>query len=228
MQEKKAPSSFSMKLNVISGQSIISVAEHQVIRNLIEPSELTMMHLDTYADYLRPAEPRTQLRALVALLTTVGTRIMKFHGRYVEIYGPYQVIQNVDGISIYTKTYATTDNDQIGQIFLDREELKVRRIGHDAMIHIGYEADVNAHLPDNDRNETGVTGAVRYRSSSQFNADKEMGKDGFHQRGPATHELKVSSRQSWSHLRSRQRSNNISRNGRRKPLDKFTRGGEPG
>ena len=160
-----------MKLNVISGQSIISVAEQQVIRNLIEPSELTMMHLDIYADYLRPAEPRTQSRALGALLTTGGTRIMKFHGRYVEIYGPYQVIQNVDGISIYTKTYVTTDNDQIGQIFLYREELKVRRIGHDAMIeldavHIGYEANVNAHLPDNDRNETGVTGAVGYRSSS--------------------------------------------------------------
>ena len=60
----KAPSSLSMKLKVISGQrfgmvpqgskiqSIISVAGHQVIRNLSEPSELTLMHLDTYADYL--------------------------------------------------------------------------------------------------------------------------------------------------------------------------------
>ena len=61
-QETKAPSSLSMKLNVISGkkigmvpqgskiQSIISVAGHQVIRNLSEPSEFTLMHLDTYAD----------------------------------------------------------------------------------------------------------------------------------------------------------------------------------
>ena len=51
VEETKAPSSLSIKLNVISGQrfgmvpqgskiqSIISVVEHQVIRNLSEPSE---------------------------------------------------------------------------------------------------------------------------------------------------------------------------------------------
>ena len=60
VEEAKAPSSLSMKLNVISGQrfgmapqgskiqSIISVAGHQVIRNLSEPSEFTLMHLDTF------------------------------------------------------------------------------------------------------------------------------------------------------------------------------------
>ena len=59
VKETKAPSSLSMKLNVISRQtfgmvqqgsiiqSIISVAGHQVIRNLSELSEFTMMHLDT-------------------------------------------------------------------------------------------------------------------------------------------------------------------------------------
>ena len=64
-EETKAPSSLNMKLKVISGkrfgmvpqgnniQSIISVAGHQVIRNLSEPSEFTLMLLDTYADYLR-------------------------------------------------------------------------------------------------------------------------------------------------------------------------------
>ena len=64
VEETKAPSSLSIKLNVISGQtfvmvpqgsrtqSIISVAGHQMIRNLSEPSEFTMMHLDTYAEYL--------------------------------------------------------------------------------------------------------------------------------------------------------------------------------
>ena len=59
---------------------------------------------------------------------------MKFNGRYVEMYGPYQVKLNVDGISIYTKTYGTNDSDQRRQIFLGREELKVQRIGHDAMM----------------------------------------------------------------------------------------------
>ena len=59
VEETKAPSSLSSKLNVISGQkfgmvpqrskiqSKISVAEHQVIRNLSESSEFTLMHLDT-------------------------------------------------------------------------------------------------------------------------------------------------------------------------------------
>ena len=60
---------------------------------------------------------------------------------------------NVDGISIYTRTYVTSESDQIGQIYLGEEEFKVCRIGHDAMMeqdamHIGYKADVTAHLLD--------------------------------------------------------------------------------
>ena len=117
VEETKAPSSLSMKLNVISGQrfgmvpqgskiqSKISVAGHQVIRNLSEQSEFTLTHLETYADYLRQVEPRTESRAVRALLTTGGPRIKKLHGRYVEVYGTYQVMLNVDGISIYTRTY---------------------------------------------------------------------------------------------------------------------------
>ena len=70
---------------------------------------------------------------------------------------------NADGISIYTVTYVTTDNDQIGQIYFGREDLKVRRIGHDAMmeqdaVHIGSQADMTAHLLDIDRKKIGVTG----------------------------------------------------------------------
>ena len=115
VEERKATSSLSMKINVISGQtigmlsqgsriqSIISVARHHVIRNLSEPSEFSMMRLDLYADYLRQVEPRTESRAVRALLTTGGSRIKKLHGRYVEAYGPYQVILNVNGINIYTR-----------------------------------------------------------------------------------------------------------------------------
>ena len=177
LEETKAPSSLNMKLKVISGkrfgmmpqgskiQSIISVAGHQVIRNLSEPSEFTLMHLDTYADYLRQVEPRTESRAVRALLTTGGPRMKKLHGRYMEVYGPYQIMLNVDGISIYTRTYITTDDDQMGQIYLGEEELKVRRIGHDAMmeqdaVHIGYEADVTAHLLDTNGTKIGVTGLL--------------------------------------------------------------------
>ena len=58
---------------------------------------------------------------------------------------------NMDGISIYTKTYVTTDSDQIGQMNLAQEELRIRRIGHDAMmeqdtVRIGYQPDMTAHL----------------------------------------------------------------------------------
>ena len=72
---------------------------------------------------------------------------------------------NVDGISIYTRTYVTTDSDQMGQIYLGEEELKIRRIGHDAMmeqdtVHIGYEADVTAHLLDINGTKIGVTGLL--------------------------------------------------------------------
>ena len=73
--------SLSMKLNVIFGQmlgmppqwsktqSILSLAGHQVIRNLSEPSEFTSMHLDTYADYLRQIVSRIESRTGRALLT---------------------------------------------------------------------------------------------------------------------------------------------------------------
>ena len=97
VEETEAPSSLSLKLNVISIQtfgmvqqgsriqSINSVAGHQVIRNLSEPSEFTMMHLDTYIDYLRQVETRTDSRAVPALLTTGGPRSKNLHGRYVEL-----------------------------------------------------------------------------------------------------------------------------------------------
>ena len=124
-----------------------------------------MMHLDTYSDYLRQVEPRTESRAVRALLTTGGPGTKKLHGRRFEVYGPYQVMLNVDGISIYTSTYVTTDSNQMGQIHLGNEEIKVRRIGHDAMMeqdafHIGYEADVTAHQLDTNGKKIGVTGLL--------------------------------------------------------------------
>ena len=101
-----------------------------VIRNLSEPSGFTLMHLDIYADYLKQAEPRSESTAVRALLSTGDTRLGKLHGRYVEVYRPYQVMLNVDLIRIYTKTHFTTDSDQVGQIYMGQEELKVRRIVH--------------------------------------------------------------------------------------------------
>ena len=97
------------------------------------------------------------------MFTTGGPRTKKLHGRYLEVYEPYEVMLSIDGISIYTRTYVTTDSDQIGQIYLGQEEFKVRRVGHDAMVeqdavHIEYEADATAHLLDTNGKKIGNTG----------------------------------------------------------------------
>ena len=113
--------------------SIISVAGHQVVKNLNEPSEFTLVHLDIYADYLREKDPKLDSRAVRALLTTGGPRLMRVDGHYVEVHGPYPIPMNVDGINIYTKAHVTDAIDQVGRIYIGRDELKVRRIGHNAM-----------------------------------------------------------------------------------------------
>ena len=61
---------------------------------------------------MRQAELRTESTTVRAILTTGSPLTRKLHGRYVEKYGPHQVMLNVDGISISTKTYITTDNDR--------------------------------------------------------------------------------------------------------------------
>ena len=220
VEETKAPSSLSMKLNLTSGQRfgmvpqgskiqlIISVAGHQVIRNLSEPSEFTLMHLDTYADYLRQVEPRTESRAVRALLTTGGPRIEKLHGRYVEVYGQYQVMLNVDVISIYTRTYVTTDSDQIGQIYLDEEELRTSA-RHQRKENRGHRAS-------------------GHRSGSECDADKNLGKNGLHEGRSNSNESPTGRRQSRSNLRSRKNTNNGSPNGRTGSLDELPGGREFG
>ena len=82
----------------------------------------------------------------------------------------------------------TTDGDQIGQIYLGEEKLKVRRVGHDAMmkqdaVHIGYKADVTAHLLDINGKKIGVTGLLdtEHWSGSECDADKDLGKNGLHE-----------------------------------------------
>ena len=81
-----------LKLNVISGRTfgmtkegtkimfIISVAGHQVVKNLSEPSEITLVQLDIYADYLKEKDPKLDSRAVRALLTTGSPRLMKVDG----------------------------------------------------------------------------------------------------------------------------------------------------
>ena len=128
--------------------SIITVGGHEVTRNLSEHSDQTVMHIDAYADYLSATS-----RALRALLTRGGSKSVRVDNRYTEAYGPHEVMLNIDGINIYTNTMITCDEDLVGQIYVGREELKVRSIGHCAMLeedamHIGTEADKSAHVLD--------------------------------------------------------------------------------
>ena len=72
---------------------------------------------------------------------------------------------NIDGKNIYTKTMITCDEDLAGQSYVGREELKVRSIGHCAMLeedamHIGKQADVSAHVLDISRKKTQLRGLL--------------------------------------------------------------------
>ena len=162
-EDTQEPRKQGLKLNVISDgtfamtkkgtkiMSIISAAGHQVVKNFSEPSEITLVHLDIYADYLREKFPKLDSRAVRALLTTGGPRLMRVDGHYIEVHGPYPILMNVEGINIYTKAHVTDASDQVGRIYIGQEELKVRRIVHNAMleqdaVHIGCEADLASHV----------------------------------------------------------------------------------
>ena len=104
--------------------SIITVGGHEVTRNLNGPSDQTIMHIDVYADYLSAISPQTTSRALRALLTRGGSKSVRVENRYTEAYGPHEVMLNIDGINIYTKTMITCDEDLAGQIYVGKEKLK--------------------------------------------------------------------------------------------------------
>ena len=145
--------------------SIITVGGHEVTRNLSEPKGQTIMHIDVYADYLSAISPQTTSRALRVLLTRGVSKSVRVDNRYTEAYGPHEVMLNIAGINIYTKTMITCDEDLVGQIYVGKEELKVRSIGHCAMLeedamHIRTEADVSAHVLDISGKKTQLRGLL--------------------------------------------------------------------
>ena len=46
-----------------------------------------------------------------ALLTRGSSKSVRVDNRYTEAYGPHEVMLNIDGINIYTKTMITCDED---------------------------------------------------------------------------------------------------------------------
>ena len=84
---------------------------------------------------------------------------------YIEVHGPFPFLMNVDGINIYTKARVTDASHQVGRIYIGQEELKVRQIGHNAMleqdaVHIGCEADLAAHVLDVQGRQLSVKGLL--------------------------------------------------------------------
>ena len=68
-------------------------------------------------------------------------------------------------IRFYTKAHVTDASDQVTRIYIGQEDLKVRRIGHNAMheqdaIHIGCEADLSAHALDVQGTQLSVKGLL--------------------------------------------------------------------
>ena len=98
--------------------SNITVGVHEVTRNLSEPSDQTIMHIDLYADYLSAISPQTPFGALRALTTRGGIKSVGIDNRYTEASGPHEVMLNIDGKNIYTKIMITCDEDLAGQIYL--------------------------------------------------------------------------------------------------------------
>ena len=145
--------------------SIITVGGHEVTRNLSESSDQMIMHIDVYADYLSAISLRTPSRASRALLTRGGGKSLRIDNRYTEDYDPHEIMLNIDGIDIYTKTMITCDEDLAGQIYVGTKELKVRWIGHCAILeedamHIGTEAGVSAHVLDISGKKTQLRGLL--------------------------------------------------------------------
>ena len=131
-EDKQEPKKQGLKFKILSGKTFgttkegtkikmmfnISVAGHQVVKNLSEPSEITLVHLYIYAYYLREKDPNLDFRAVRVLLTAEGPRLMKVDGHYIDVHGPYPILMNVDGINIYTKAHVADASDQVARIYL--------------------------------------------------------------------------------------------------------------
>ena len=76
---------------------------------------------------------------------------MKVDAHYMEPYGPYPIMMNIN--DIHTKAHVTSVKDQLGRIYIEKQDLKVRCIGHSAMleqiaVRVDCKADLVAHMLD--------------------------------------------------------------------------------
>ena len=137
---------------------------------------------------------------------------------------------NVDGISIYTRIYVTTDSDQMGQIYLGQEELRVRRIGyrcHDgARCHDAHRVRGRCDFTSASHQweESWSDRTTGYGSSCKRDANKDLGKDGLHEGRSNFNESQTSGRQARINLRGQKESNNGPLHGRTRSLNELPGG----
>ena len=105
--ELEISDNLKIKGNCNTLKSIITVGGHEVVRNVSEPSDQTLMQIDVYAEYLRNIIPQTLSRAIRSLMMRGGGKSIRIDSRYTEAYGPQEVMLNIDGINNYTKTMIT-------------------------------------------------------------------------------------------------------------------------
>ena len=91
--------------------SIIPVGGHEVTRNLSEPSDQTIMHIDVYADYLSCISPQTTSRALRALLTRGGSKSVRVDNRYRDKICILRRLQKIKGSSGLIKSLKSETDD---------------------------------------------------------------------------------------------------------------------
>ena len=91
----------------------------------------------------------------------------------------------MDGINIYTKANVTNASEQVGRIYIGQEELKVRQIGHNAMleqyaVQIGCEADLAAHILEVQGRQFSVKGLLDTSELIPTNRAQSLWLEGFH------------------------------------------------
>ena len=139
--------------------SIIAVGGHEVTRNLSEPSDQKLMHIDVYAELLKSNKPANSFLSTKSIT----------HERWWQKNSHRQQIHG-----ILWSTWGHVEQDLAGQISVGREELKlisnwgrtkieINRhcaiLEEDAM-RLATEAGVSAHVLDISEKKTQLRGLL--------------------------------------------------------------------
>ena len=127
----------------------------------------------------------------------------------------------------------TCDEDLAGQIYVGREELKVRLIGHCAMLeedamHIGTEADVSAHVLDTNGKRTQLRGLLDTGAVLSVIPSETWERMGFNRDNLIDSRIRLSAANKGAlRVLSRTPTNNSPKLGGMQPVDELSCAGKP-